>query len=122
MELGEAPFRGKQLFRWIHKGERDFSVMTDFSEKLREKLQEAAFIGGVQVEKIQHDKKDGTRKFLYGLKDGNAVEGVFMKYSYGNSLCVSSQVGCQDGVCILRVSSSRSGPRSYSRRNAVSSI
>ena len=89
VELGEAPFRGKQLFRWIHKGERDFSAMTDFSEKLREKLQEAAFIGGVQVEKIQHDKKDGTRKFLYGLKDGNAVEGVFMKYSYGNSLCVS---------------------------------
>ena len=80
VELGEAPFRGKQLFRWIHKGERDFSAMTDFSEKLREKLQEAAFIGGVQVEKIQHDKKDGTRKFLYGLKDGNAVEGVFMKY------------------------------------------
>lgn len=97
VELGEAPFRGKQLFRWIHKGERDFSAMTDFSEKLREKLQEAAFIGGVQVEKIQHDKKDGTRKFLYGLKDGNAVEGVFMKYSYGNSLCVSSQVGCRMG-------------------------
>ncbi len=97
VELGEAPFRGKQLFRWIHKGERDFSAMTDFSEKLREKLQESAFIGGVQVEKIQHDKKDGTRKFLYGLKDGNAVEGVFMKYSYGNSLCVSSQVGCRMG-------------------------
>ena len=97
VELGEAPFRGKQLFRWIHKGERDFSAMTDFSEKLREKLQEAAFIGGVQVEKIQHDKKDGTRKFLYGLKDGNAVEAVIMKYSYGNSLCVSSQVGCRMG-------------------------
>lgn len=89
--------RQTQLFRWIHKGERDFSAMTDFSEKLRKKLQEAAFIGGVQVEKIQHDKKDGTRKFLYGLKDGNAVEGVFMKYSYGNSLCVSSQVGCRMG-------------------------
>ena len=56
-----------------------------------------SFIGGVQVEKIQHDKKDGTRKFLYGLKDGNAVEGVFMKYGYGNSLCVSSQVGCRMG-------------------------
>ena len=55
VELGEAPFRGKQLFRWIHKGERVFSAMTDFSEKLREKLQEAAFIGGVQVEKIQQD-------------------------------------------------------------------
>ena len=96
-ELGEAPFRGKQLFKWIHKGARDFSVMTDFSEKLREKLQQNAYIGGVSVEKIQHDKKDGTRKFLYGLQDGNAVEGVFMKYSYGNSLCVSSQVGCRMG-------------------------
>lgn len=57
VELGEAPFRGKQLFRWIHKGERDFSAMTDFSEKLREKLQAAAFIGGVQVEKTSMIRK-----------------------------------------------------------------
>ena len=96
-ELGEAPFRGKQLFRWINRGIRDFSQMTDFSKALREKLDTAACVEGVEILHQQHDRKDGTRKFLYGLHDGNAVEGVFMKYRYGNSLCVSSQVGCRMG-------------------------
>ena len=116
VELGEAPFRGRQLFRWIHKGERDFSAMTDFSEKLREKLQEAAFIDGVQVEKIQHDKKDGTRKFRQC--SGRCFHEIQLRQL---SVCLIPG-GMQDGMCILRVSSSRSGPRSYSRRNAVSSI
>ena len=96
-ELGEAPFRGKQLFRWINRGIRDFSQMTDFSKALREKLDTAACVEGVEILHQQHDRKDGTRKFLYGLHDGNSVEGVFMKYRYGNSLCVSSQVGCRMG-------------------------
>ena len=96
-ELGEAPFRGKQLFRWINRGIRDFSQMTDFSKALREKLDTAACVEGVEILHQQHDRKDGTRKFLYGLHDGNAVEGVFMKYRYGNSLCISSQVGCRMG-------------------------
>ena len=96
-ELGEAPFRGKQLFRWINRGIRDFSQMTDFSKALREKLDTAACVEGVEILHQQHDRKDGTRKFLYGLHDGNAVEGVFMKYRYGTSLCVSSQVGCRMG-------------------------
>ena len=100
VQLEEAPFRGKQLFRWINKGVRDFDLMTDFSQSLRVKLNEAAYIGGVSVEKIQHDKKDGTHKFLYGLEDGQSVEGVFMEYSYGNSLCVSSQVSCRMG-CVF---------------------
>ncbi|MDO4544909.1 MAG: 23S rRNA (adenine(2503)-C(2))-methyltransferase RlmN [Bacillota bacterium] len=100
-ELGEATFRGKQLFRWINgKGEKDFDRMTDFSLKLREKLKEKAYVGGVRVSSEQHDEHDGTRKFLFGLEDSNAVEGVFMKYRYGNSLCVSSQVGCRMG-CIF---------------------
>lgn len=97
VELGEAPFRGKQLFRWINRGVGDFSQMTDFSKTLREKLDSAACVEGVEIIHQQHDRKDGTRKFLYGLQDGNAVEGVFMKYRYGNSLCVSSQVGCRMG-------------------------
>ena len=96
-ELGEKPFRGKQLFRWIHRGIRDFSEMTDFSKALRAKLSECAYVEGVTVLKVQHDRKDGTRKLLFGLADGNAVEGVFMRYKYGNSLCVSSQVGCKMG-------------------------
>jgi len=96
-ELGEAPFRGKQLYKWINRGVKDFSQMTDFSKALREKLEASAVIRGVEILKMQHDKKDGTRKFLFGLEDGNAVEGVFMQYKYGNSLCVSSQVGCKMG-------------------------
>ena len=96
-EIGEAPFRGKQLFKWINRGAKDFETMTDFSLALREKLKETAYIGGVEILKTQQDKKDGTVKFLFGLEDKNTVEGVFMKYKYGNSLCVSSQVGCRMG-------------------------
>lgn len=96
-EIGEKPFRGKQLFRWINKGVKDLSAMTDFSESLRVKLEAHAYIGGVSIFNVQHDKTDGTKKFLFGLEDGNAVEGVFMKYKYGNSLCISSQVGCRMG-------------------------
>ncbi len=97
VELGEAPFRGKQLYKWINRGVKDFSQMTDFSKTLREKLESEAIVRGVEILQMQHDKKDGTRKFLFGLEDGNAVEGVFMQYKYGNSLCVSSQVGCKMG-------------------------
>lgn len=98
-EMGEKPFRGKQLFGWISKGERDFDNMTDFSLSLREKLKGCARIGGMQVLEEQRSS-DGTRKFLFGLPDGNAVEGVFMKYRYGNSMCISSQVGCRMG-CVF---------------------
>ena len=94
---GEAPFRGKQLFKWIYSGIKNFDDMTDFSLKLREKLKKTAYIGQLDVLEVQHDKTDGTRKFRFGLEDGNAGEGVFMKYKYGNSLCVSSQVGCKMG-------------------------
>lgn len=94
-DMGEAPFRGKQLFRWINKGIKDFSVMTDFSQALRAEFSRHGRIEGVKTLEIQQDKTDGTRKFLLGLADGNAVESVFMKYKYGNSLCVSSQVGCR---------------------------
>ena len=96
-ELGEAPFRSRQLFKWINRGVTDFEEMSDFSKTLRTKLSENAYIGGVDIIKAQKDKSDGTHKFLYELEDGNAVEGVFMKYKYGNSLCVSSQVGCKMG-------------------------
>lgn len=97
VELGEKPFRGKQLFKWIYSGERDFDNMTDLSAAFREKLKENAYLGAVSVKYVQRDRKDGTCKLLYGLEDGNAVEGVFMKYKYGNSLCLSSQVGCRMG-------------------------
>jgi len=96
-ELGEKPFRGKQLFKWVNRGITDFEEMTDFSKALRAKLSSAAYVGSLETLNVQKDTKDGTRKFLFGLEDGNAIESVFMQYKYGNSLCVSSQVGCKMG-------------------------
>lgn len=96
-EMGEKPFRGKQLFKWVNRGVKDFDLMTDFSKDLRAKLKSAAYVGSLDVLNVQQDAKDGTRKFLFGLEDGNTIESVFMQYKYGNSLCVSSQVGCKMG-------------------------
>ena len=94
-DAGEKPFRGKQLFKWIQRGARSFDIMTDLSQTTRDKFSQLAYIGGVDAAEVQSDSHDGTKKFLFSLHDGNAVEGVFMKYRYGNSLCVSSQVGCR---------------------------
>ncbi len=97
LSLGEKPFRGKQLFKWVNRGVGDFELMTDFSKELRAKLRSAAYVGSLNILNVQQDAKDGTRKFLFGLDDGNTIESVFMQYKYGNSLCVSSQVGCKMG-------------------------
>lgn len=96
-ESGVPAFRGKQLFRWVNRGVRDIGRMTDLPESFRAAVSDRAYAGGVDIIDEQTDTEDGTRKFLFGLYDGNAVEGVFMKYRYGNSLCISSQVGCRMG-------------------------
>lgn len=96
-EIGEKPFRAKQIFSWIYKGVESFDEMTDLSKSLREKLKEQAYIGALDIIRVQHSKTDGTRKYLLGLEDGNTIESVFMKYKYGNSICVSSQAGCRMG-------------------------
>ena len=101
-EIGEPSFRAKQVFTWLHRGVTDFEEMTNLSKALREKLTaglEAGdfSIGGCRVADVQEDRKDGTRKFLFEMETSDFVEGVFMKYGYGNSLCVSSQVGCRMG-------------------------
>ena len=93
LELGEKPFRAGQIFKSLHHGLK-FSEMTDLSLSFREKLAEQ-FIG-VPLEIIKTLKSaDGTEKFLYALSDGNVIEGVVMKYKYGATLCVSTQVGCR---------------------------
>lgn len=97
VELGEKPFRAKQVFSWIYKGVESFEDMTDLSKNLREKLKNKAVIGKLDILRVQHSKTDGTRKYLLGLHDGNTIESVFMKYKYGNSICVSSQAGCRMG-------------------------
>ena len=104
-EMGEKPFRGKQLFVWINRGAESFDEMTDLPLSLRQRLDEEACLGHAHVLDMQIDKGDGTRKFLFGFggeessseETAEAVESVFMKYKYGNTLCVSSQIGCRMG-------------------------
>ena len=95
-EMGEKPFRGKQLFVWVNRGVRSFDEMTDLPKGFRQKLTESAVISRTEILDQQIDKQDGTRKFLFDF-GGDAAEGVFMKYKYGNTLCVSSQIGCRMG-------------------------
>lgn len=95
-ENGYPSFRGKQIFRWIHQG-ADFAEMTNLSKELREELAGKAVAQPVRIRLERKSPADGTVKFLYELKDGNCVEGVLMRYKYGVSLCISTQVGCRMG-------------------------
>ena len=95
-EQGYPAFRGKQIFRWIHQG-ADFSEMTNLPERMREKLKQEAVAQPVRIRLERKSPLDGTVKFLYELLDGNCVEGVLMRYKYGVSLCISTQVGCRMG-------------------------
>ena len=96
-ELGEPAFRAKQLFVWLHKGVTSFDGMTNLSKSLREKLKERYFITVPKVVRKQASKKDGTIKYLWELSDGNCVETVLMRYHHGNTVCISSEVGCPMG-------------------------
>ena len=93
---GYPTFRGKQIFRWIHQG-ADFEEMTNLPAAMREKLQQESVAQPVTIRLKRESPLDGTVKFLYALKDGNCVEGVLMRYKYGISLCISTQVGCRMG-------------------------
>ena len=96
--IGEKKFHAKQIFKWIHRMHvASFDDMTDISKSLREKLKENAYILALEVLQVQVSKKDDTHKFLVKLSDDNAIETVFMRYNHGNTLCVSTQVGCKMG-------------------------
>ena len=95
-ESGLPSFRGKQIFRWIHQG-ADFDGMTNLPESLRTELARTAVAQPVRIRMERKSPLDGTVKFLYELRDGNCVEGVLMRYKYGVSLCISTQVGCRMG-------------------------
>lgn len=95
-DFGEAKFRARQLYPAIFKVS-DLDKITTLSKDLRAKLSENFCIGSLDTEQKQVSKKDGTVKFLFRLQDGNFIESVFMKYKHGNTLCVSSQVGCLMG-------------------------
>lgn len=95
-DMGEKPFRSGQVFSWLHKGAR-FEEMTNLSLSLREKLTASGIDQPVTVRETRVSKLDGTKKFLFALPDGNCVEGVLMRYHYGATLCISTQVGCKMG-------------------------
>lgn len=99
-ELGEPSFRGKQIFVWLHKGVTSFDEMTNLSKPLREKLKAHYEITVPQVERKLVSKLDGTIKYLWRLQDGNCIETVLMKYKHGNSVCISTEVGCKMG-CVF---------------------
>lgn len=96
-ELGEPAFRGKQVFTWLHRGVRSFDEMSDISKALREKLAGKYRLGGPAVARKQVSQEDGTVKYLWKLYDGNCIETVLMRYHHGNTVCVSTQVGCRMG-------------------------
>ena len=95
-EQGLPAFRGRQIFRWIHQG-ADFDGMTNLPLALREKLRQIAVAQPVEIVDRRESRLDDTVKFLFGLKDGNCVEGVLMHYHHGYTLCISTQVGCRMG-------------------------
>ena len=97
-DLGEPKFRAKQIFDWLHAKQVDsFEEMTNLSKGLREKLAETASINGVEIVRKLVSQIDGTRKYLFALSDGAIIESVLMKYEHGNTVCISTQVGCRMG-------------------------
>ena len=97
-EMGEPAFRAKQIYQWLHvKQARDFDDMTNISKALRDKCREKFDLVTLKTVQVQESKLDDTKKFLFALPDGNVIESVFMKYRFGVSLCISSQVGCRMG-------------------------
>ena len=96
-ELGQPAFRAKQIFTWLHRGVRSYDEMTNLPKGLRETLAQRYPIHAPKVVRKQESKKDGTIKYLWELSDGNCVETVLMRYNYGNTVCISTEVGCRMG-------------------------
>ncbi|MBQ7857730.1 MAG: 23S rRNA (adenine(2503)-C(2))-methyltransferase RlmN [Oscillospiraceae bacterium] len=96
-EMGEPGFRAKQVYTWLHKGVRSYDEMTNLPQTLRQKLAQQYPICPPEVVRKQQSQKDGTIKYLWRLSDGNCVETVLMRYHYGNTVCISTEVGCRMG-------------------------
>ena len=97
VSMGEAKYRASQIGRWLTRGARSFEEMSDLPKSLRDKLEENFFLYRPNVLSKQVSALDGTIKYLWELRDGNAIETVVMSYQYGNTVCISSQVGCRQG-------------------------
>ena len=96
--MGEPSYRSSQIYDWVHKKHvSEFDSMTNLSKKTRERLSEDFYITKLRAVSVLRSELDGTRKYILALGDGNVIEAVLMRYSYGNSVCISSQVGCRMG-------------------------
>ncbi len=96
-EMGEPAFRAKQVYTWLHKGVRTYDEMTNLPQALRGRLAQEYPICPPEVVRRQESARDGTIKYLWKLSDGNCVETVLMRYHYGNTVCISTEVGCPMG-------------------------
>ena len=96
-DMGQPAFRAKQLYTWLHKGATDYAQMTTLPKTLRDTLEREYPIRAPKVLRKQQSQKDGTIKYLWELSDGNCVETVLMRYHYGNTVCISTEVGCRMG-------------------------
>ena len=96
-ELGQPGFRAKQVSSWLHKGVRSYDEMTNLPQSLRQQLAQSHPICPPEVVRKQESARDGTIKYLWKLSDGNCVETVLMRYHYGNTVCISTEVGCRMG-------------------------
>ena len=96
-EMGEPAYRASQVYKWLHSGVKSFDEMTNISKKLRESLMEKYYISNAAIEKKLVSSYDDTRKYLFSFSDGEMVESVLMKYHYGYTSCISTQVGCKMG-------------------------
>lgn len=119
-ELGEPAFRAGQVFAWLHRG-ADFDEMTNLPRALREKLAAAYTARGVEIAEKLVSQADGTVKYLYRLFDGHLIEGVRMRYHHGDTLCVSTQVGCRMG-CVFCASTLDGCARSLSRGEMLGQV
>lgn len=96
-KMGQPSFRAGQVFRWLHQGVESFDEMSNVPKALREMLKESCVLTVPAVERRQVSQEDGTIKYLWRLADGNCIETVLMRYKHGNTVCVSSQAGCNMG-------------------------
>ncbi|MFI3227046.1 MAG: 23S rRNA (adenine(2503)-C(2))-methyltransferase RlmN [Clostridia bacterium] len=97
VEIGLQKFRAKQIYKWLNEGVTSFDEMSNISKDMREKLSQNFVLSYPEIVRKQVSAIDGTRKYLFKLQDGEMVESVLMQYKHGNSVCVSSQVGCRMG-------------------------
>lgn len=118
---GEPEFRAGQVWQWLYQGAETFGEMTNLPKSLREKLEDQFFIGGIKTVHKLISEKDGTRKYLFAFRDGKVVESVLMKYNYGNSVCLSTQIGCRMG-CVFCASAGLGMDRNLSAGDMLAQI